>query len=104
MEQIYLLFDFKNENYIGPDPGEINRLVVGLTVANDYYIEVFLNGVPEWNVSALRNVKDLSNKTDLLVEIVRKAEDTSIEAQSWARLKSSEGLTSPKFSTLARRQ
>ncbi len=86
-EEIYLLFDFEDLNYTGPEPSEVNRMVIELSVANDYSIEVFLNGMPEWEVSAFGNVKDLSNKTVVLLEIVPKAEDTSIEALSWAGIK-----------------
>lgn len=87
VEEIYLLFDFEDENYTGPEPSEISRLIVEMTVANDYYIEVLLNGIPKWNVSALGNTKDLSNKTVVRVEVDEKEQNTSIEAVSWARIK-----------------
>ena len=94
-EEIYLLFDFEDEDYTGPGPSEVKRLVFELSVANDYSIEVFLNGMPEWKVSAFGNVKDLSNKTVVLFEIVRKAEDTSIEILSWAMIKNALNSASP---------
>jgi len=39
-EQIVLRFDFNDRNYSGPDPGEIERVMLELVVANDYLIEV----------------------------------------------------------------
>ncbi len=88
-EEIYLLFDLGDESYIGPEPSEMERLVIELTVANDYHIEVFLKGILEGNASALGNIKDLSNRAVVRIEIVKKARGhgTFIEATSWAQIK-----------------
>ena len=88
-EEIYLLFDFGDESYTGPEPREIERMVIELTVANDFYFEIFLNGILEVNARASGNIKDLSNIAVVRIEIVEKARGhvTYIGPASWAQIK-----------------
>ena len=90
-EEIYLLFDFRDESYTGPEPGEIERVVIEMTLANDYYFEVYLNGILEVNARALGNIRDLSNKVVIRIEVVEEGQGrvTFIEPASWAQVKGS---------------
>ena len=86
-----LLFDFRDESYTGPEPGEIERVVIEMTLANDYYFEVYLNGILEVNARALGNIRDLSNKVVIRIEVVEEGQGrvTFIEPASWAQVKGS---------------
>jgi hypothetical protein len=88
-EQINIRFDFSDENYTGPEPSEIERVIIELVVANDYLIEVFFNEVLEGIAGAPGNVKDGSNQAVVLIEVLEKeqGDDTIINSRSWGNIK-----------------
>ena len=60
-EIVELRFDFLDAQYTGPNPNEIERLILELVVANDYLLEVFINEVMEGSVGAHGNIYDYVN-------------------------------------------
>lgn len=88
-ERINIRFDFSDENYTGPEPSEIDRVIIQLVLANDYLIEVFINGALEGIAGALGNVKDGSNQAAVLIEVIEKeqGDDTLINSRSWGNIK-----------------